>query len=87
MSSARVSGAANPWPELIVLRQWAAPARALHRPALASVALMERLAAPPAGVELIAIAPPPLRGKSAPLELVALAMEDTEASARRMARA
>ena len=67
----------EPVAELILLRQWAAPARALHRPALASVALMERLAAPPAGVELIAIAPPPLRGKSAPLELVALAMEDS----------
>ena len=59
--------------------------RALNRPALASAALMERLDAPSDGIDVAAIAPFPLRGKSAPLELVALALEQMHAPERRLA--
>jgi adenylate cyclase len=61
--------------------------RALNRTTLASVALMERLEAPPDGIEIEAIAPLPLRGKSAPLDLVALAIEEARTPARRLVQA
>jgi adenylate cyclase len=61
--------------------------RDLELPALASAALMERLGAPPDGVEPRAIAPLPLRGKAVPLELVALKLEDVRAPEEIMVQA
>ncbi|RBP02544.1 adenylate/guanylate cyclase family protein [Roseiarcus fermentans] len=54
--------------------------RDLDRPALASIALMERLAAPPGGFQTETIAPLPLRGKAVPLALVSLALEGAPAA-------
>jgi len=47
--------------------------RELDVATLASAALIERLYRMPDGIECRAVAPPPLRGKAAPLELAALA--------------
>ncbi len=49
--------------------------RELEEPALASAALIDRLDAPPEGIEVAAIAPLPLRGKSASIELIALSLK------------
>jgi adenylate cyclase len=61
--------------------------RELDRPALASAALLERLGAPPEGVRTSSMSPLPLRGKAAPLELVALGLEEAGARGEAMVRA
>jgi adenylate cyclase len=59
--------------------------RALDCPALASAALMDRLAGFPRAVKPRAIPPLPLRGKAEPLALVALAENEATASASALA--